>query len=95
MYSVFGVLYHFQMRLQPDTNEKNRQQKFSVFTAGNIFWPISRFMGVINEISFRIFVSLQMRLEPDKNHKNRRQKVFRFYCWQNILVHISGHGCVK
>ena len=36
---------------------------------------------------------LQMRLQPDKNQKNRREKVFRFYCWQHISVHISGHGC--
>ena len=36
---------------------------------------------------------LRMRLQPDKNQKNRREKVFRFYCWQHISVHISGHGC--
>ena len=38
---------------------------------------------------------LWMRLQPDKNQKNRREKVFRFYCWQHISVHISGHGCDK
>ena len=38
---------------------------------------------------------LRMRLQPDKNQKNRRQKVFRFYCWQHISAHISGHGCNK
>ena len=38
---------------------------------------------------------LRVRLQPDKNQKNRRQKVFRFYCWQHISVHISGHGCDK
>ena len=38
---------------------------------------------------------LRMRLQPDKNQKNRREKVFRFYCWQRISVHISGHGCDK
>ena len=38
---------------------------------------------------------LRMRLQPDKNQKNRREKVFRFYCWQNISVHISGHRCGK
>ena len=38
---------------------------------------------------------LRMRLQPDKNQKNRREKVFRFYCWQHISVHISGHGCDK
>ena len=36
-----------------------------------------------------------MHLQPDKNQKNRREKVFRFYCWQHISVHISGHGCDK
>ena len=30
---------------------------FSVFTAGSIFWPISRVMGVINEFGFRCFAS--------------------------------------
>ena len=38
---------------------------------------------------------LRMRLQPDKNQKNQREKVFRFYCWQHISVHISGHGCDK
>ena len=28
-------------------------KKFSVFTAGSIFWPISLVMGVINEFGFR------------------------------------------
>ena len=41
------------------------------------------------------FHHLRMRLQPDKNQKNRRQKVFRFYCWQHISAHISGHGCEK
>ena len=27
--------------------------------------------------------------------KNRRDLGFRFYCWQHISVHISGHGCDK
>ena len=36
-----------------------------------------------------------MRLQLDKNQKNRREKVFRFYCWQHISAHISGHGCDK
>ena len=30
---------------------------FPVFTAGSIFWPISRAMGVINEIGVRCFAS--------------------------------------
>ena len=36
-----------------DKNQKNRQEKVSVFTAGSIFRPISRVMGVINEFGFR------------------------------------------
>ena len=82
MNSVFGGLHHLRMRLQPDKNQKNRRQKSPVFTAGSIFWPISRVMGVINEFGF------QIRKIGDK-------KVFRFYSWQHILVHISGHGCEK
>ena len=45
------------MRLQLDKIRKIVDTKFFVFTAGNIFWPISRFMGVINEFSFRCFAS--------------------------------------
>ena len=37
------------MRLQPDKIRKIGDKKFFVFTAGSIFWPISRVMGVINE----------------------------------------------
>ena len=57
MKSVFGGLHHLRMRLQPDKNQKNRQKKTSVFTAGSIFWHISRVMGVINEFGFRWFAS--------------------------------------
>ena len=57
MNSVFGGLHHLWMRLQPDKNQKNRRQKFSDFTAGSIFWPISRVMGAINEFGFRRFAS--------------------------------------
>ena len=57
MKSVFGGLHHLRMRLQPDKNQKNRRQKISFFTAGSIFWPISRVMGVINEFGFREFAS--------------------------------------
>ena len=32
-------------------------KKISVFTAGSIFWPISRVMGVINKFGFRWFAS--------------------------------------
>ena len=58
MNSIFGVLHHLQMRLQPDKNQKKiGDQKFFVFTAGSIICPISRVMGVINEFGFRCFAS--------------------------------------
>ena len=57
MKSVFGSLHHLRMRLQPDKIRKIGDKKFSVFTAGSIFRPISRVMGVINEIGFRKFAS--------------------------------------
>ena len=53
MNSVFGSLHHLRMRLQPDKNQKNRREKFYVFTAGSIFRSISRVMGVINEFGLR------------------------------------------
>ena len=54
MDSVFGSLHHIRMRLQPDKNQKKiGEKKFSVLTAGSIFRPISRVMGVINEFGFR------------------------------------------
>ena len=45
------------MHLQPDTKQNIGDKKLSVFTAGSIFWPISRVMGVINELGFRWFTS--------------------------------------
>ena len=58
MNSVFGVFHHFRgMRFQPDKIRKIGDKKFSVFTAGSIFWPVSRVMGVINEFCFRCFAS--------------------------------------
>ena len=49
----------FGCGLQPDkkNNRKIGDKTFSVFTAGSIFWPISRVMGVINESGFRCFAS--------------------------------------
>ena len=57
MNSIFGSLHHFWMRLQPDKNQKIGEKKFSVFTAGSIFWSISQVMGVINEFGLRKFAS--------------------------------------
>ena len=45
-------LYYSQIKIR-----KIGDKKFSVFTAGSIFWPISRVMGVINEFGFRCFAS--------------------------------------
>ena len=53
MNSVFGSLHHLRIRLQPDKNQKIGEKKFSVFTAGSIFWSISRVMGVVNEFGLR------------------------------------------
>ena len=79
MNSVFGALHHLRMHLQPDKNQKNRQQKVFRFTAGSIFWPISRVMGVINEFGFRWFGSFTDALTArKKNQSNRRQKVSVF-----------------
>ena len=39
-------------------------KKFSGFTAGSIFWSISRVMGVINEFGFRYFASFSDALTP-------------------------------
>ena len=48
MNSVFGGLIKIR---------KIGNKKFSVLTAGSIFWPISRVMGVINEFGIRRFAS--------------------------------------
>ena len=68
MNSIFGVLHHLQMRLQPDkTQKKIGDKEFSVFTAGRTFLPISRVMDVINEFGFRCLHHFRMRLQPNKN----------------------------
>ena len=45
------------MRLKPDKIRKIGDKKFSIFTAGSIFWPIFRVMSLINEFRFRVFAS--------------------------------------
>ena len=58
MSSVFGVLHHFWMRLQPDKNQKKiGDKKLTTFTAESIICPISRVRDVINEFGFRCFAS--------------------------------------
>ena len=80
MNSVFGGLHQLRTRLQPDKNiKKIGDKEFSVFTAGSIFWPISRVMGVKNEFDFRRFASFTDALTArQKKQKNRRQKVSVF-----------------
>ena len=53
MNSVFGGLH----RLRQIKIRKIGDKKFSVFTVGSIFRPISRVMGVINEFGLRLFAS--------------------------------------
>ena len=53
--------------------------KFFVFTAGSIFWPISRVNGVINEFGFWCLHHLHMRLRPDKNKKKIGDKKFSVF----------------
>ena len=48
----FGLVVKSQMKIG-----KLGEKKFSVCTAGSIFWPISRVMGVINEFGFRWFAT--------------------------------------
>ena len=53
-------------------------------------------MSVINEFGFRVFASFLGAVHSQiKIRKNQRQHVFRFYCWQHIWAHISGHECDK
>ena len=78
MNSVFGVLHHLRMRLQPDKIRKVCDTRISVFTAGSIFWPISRVMGVINEIGFRRFASFTDALAARLKFKKSASKSFPF-----------------
>ena len=57
MNSVFDGLQHLRTCSQPDRIRKIGDKKFSFFTAGSIFWPISRVFGVINEFDFQWFAS--------------------------------------
>ena len=57
MNSVFGVLHHFRCAYSQIKIRKIGDKKFFVFTAGSIFWPISRVMSVINEFGFRFLAS--------------------------------------
>ena len=50
MNSVLGVYGCAYSQIK---HRKIGDKKFSVFTAGSIFWPISRVMGLINEFGFR------------------------------------------
>ena len=67
------------MRLQPDKNQKKiGDKKFSVFTAGSIFRPISRIMGVINEFGLRWFAPFTGALAARKKSEKSATKSFPF-----------------
>ena len=86
---IYGCAYS-QIKIS-----KIGDKKFSVFTAGSIFWPISRVMGVINEFGFRCFASFTDALTAIYKSEKSALNFLRFYCWQHISAHISGHGCDK
>ena len=82
---------------------QNKVHIRTLYAQNSYFTPISlgvttQFISALHKekyfLSFGGLHHLRTR-QPDKNQKNRRQKVFRFYCWQHILAHISGHGCDK
>ena len=56
MKPVFGGLHHLRMRLQPDKIRKIGDKKFSVFTAGSIFWPIHEFKVINEHLTFLTLV---------------------------------------
>ena len=62
----------------PDKIRKIGDKKFSVFTAGSIFWPISRVMGVINEFGLRWFASFTDALSARQKSEKSATKSFPF-----------------
>ena len=54
------------------------EKKFSVFTAGSIFRPISRIMGVINEFGFWYFASFTDALTARYKSEKSARKSFPF-----------------
>ena len=82
---IYGCSYR-QIKIR-----KIGDKKFSVFLLAAYFGP---YLGSWDSVYGGLH-HLRMRLQPDKNQKNWRQKVFRFYYWQHISAHISGHGCYK
>ena len=64
-------------------------KKFSVFTVGSIFLPISRVMGVINEFGFRCFASFTAGA-PDSQIKIRKigDKKFSVFTAGSIFLQI-------
>ena len=76
----FGVggLHYLRIRLMPDKIRKIGDKKFSVFTAGSIFWPISRVMGVINEFGLRWFASFTDALAASQKQEKSATKSFPF-----------------
>ena len=66
--NTFGVLHHLCAYSQIKIR-KIDDKKFSVFTAGSIFWPISRVLCVINEFGFHWFASFTNALAEIKIRK--------------------------
>ena len=96
MNSVFGGLHHLRMRLQQDKkSEKISDKKLSVFTAGSIFRPISRVMGVINVIGFRWFASFTDALAARLKSEKSATKSFPFLLLAAYFGPYLGHGCDK
>ena len=69
-----SVLIKFSLKTMAFIGDK----KFSVFTAGSIFWQISRVMGVINEFGFRWFASFTDAVAARKKSEKSATKGFPF-----------------
>ena len=95
MNSVFGVLHHFRMRLQPDKNQKYRRQKVLRFYCWRHNLSHISGHGCDKWIRFSVFCIIFRCAYSQIKSEKSATKIFLFYCWQHILVHISGHGCDK
>ena len=69
-------------------SEKKSAKKSFPFLLLAGYLPISRVMGVINELGFWCLHHFRMRLQPDKNRKNRQQKVDHFY-WRKFTANLT------
>ena len=70
-------------------------KKFSIITAGSIFWPISRIMGAINEFVFRCFASfLDALTAAQVKIRNIGYKKFFVFTAGSIFWPVSRVICV-